>query len=274
MCAVADAYDAMVCGLENRPPMSMSDALGELRREAGGQFDPGLVDRFEAVIRDETADLGVDPAAVAGLESFPGSRTDSPRRQGFHLMKTIDINDRDRQMLELLAQGASNRSIADSLGYREGTMRVYLHGLYKKLGVGNKTSAVIWYFDRLKVEGVASGTAGAEVEGPAPEECFGDIALRQDLHGALGAMGMFLGAYGRLWEVANRLKGAPRIPGSTAAGSSRACSGKRCSRAISPMPSASSTTTRWRACWWIRPRTACCSRACCASAAIPAPPTA
>jgi putative two-component system response regulator len=70
ICAVADAYDVMVCGLENRPPMSMSDALAELRREAGGQFDPALVDRFEAVIRDETADLGVDPAAVTGLESF------------------------------------------------------------------------------------------------------------------------------------------------------------------------------------------------------------
>jgi HD-GYP domain-containing protein (c-di-GMP phosphodiesterase class II) len=67
---VADAYDVMVCGLENRPPMSMSDALAELRREAGGQFDPALVDRFGAVIRDETADLGVDPAAVTGLESF------------------------------------------------------------------------------------------------------------------------------------------------------------------------------------------------------------
>ena len=127
-------------------------------------------------------------------------------------MKTIEINDRDRQMLELLAQGASNRSIADSLGYREGTMRVYLHGLYKKLGVGNKTSAVIWYFDRLKDEGVASGTTGAVAEGPAQEECFGDIALRQDLHGALGAMVMFLGAYGRLWEVANRLKGAAPDP--------------------------------------------------------------
>ncbi len=70
LCAVADAYDAMVCGLENRPPMTMSDALGELRAEAGGQFDPELVDRFEAMIRGETADLGVDPAAVAGLERF------------------------------------------------------------------------------------------------------------------------------------------------------------------------------------------------------------
>ena len=70
LCAVADAYDAMVCGLENRPPMTMSDALGELRRESGGQFDPALVDRFDSMIRDETADLGVDPASVTGLEGF------------------------------------------------------------------------------------------------------------------------------------------------------------------------------------------------------------
>jgi len=130
-------------------------------------------------------------------------------------MKTTEINDRDRQMLELLAQGASNRSIADSLGYREGTMRVYLHGLYKKLGVGNKTSAVIWYFDRLKEEGVQSAALGGGGEGgggPPLEESFGDIALRLDLQAALGAMTMFLGAYGRVWEVANRLKGADADP--------------------------------------------------------------
>lgn len=127
-------------------------------------------------------------------------------------MKSTEINDRDRQMLELLAQGASNRSIAESLGYREGTMRVYLHGLYKKLGVGNKTSAVIWYFDRLKEEGVPSTALPAPGEGMPAEETFGDIALRLDLQAALGAMGMFLGAYGRVWEVANRLKGAEADP--------------------------------------------------------------
>jgi putative two-component system response regulator len=70
MCAVADAYDSMVCGLDGRQAVSMNDALEELRREAGRQFDPELVDRFGAMIRDETADLGVDPGGVTGLESF------------------------------------------------------------------------------------------------------------------------------------------------------------------------------------------------------------
>jgi DNA-binding CsgD family transcriptional regulator len=123
-------------------------------------------------------------------------------------MKTTEINDRDRQMLELLAEGASNRVVADRLGYREGTMRVYLHGLYKKLGVANKTSAVIWYFDRLKEEGKAAGIPSGDGEALAAEESFGDMAWRENPLSALGAMSMFLGAYGRLWEVATRLKGA------------------------------------------------------------------
>ena len=124
-------------------------------------------------------------------------------------MREIEINDRDRQMLELLAKGASNRSIAESLGYREGTMRVYLHSLYRKIGVGNKTSAVIWYFDRLKSDDKHGAATHAPLGGAKLEESFGDMALRTNPFTALGAMSMFLGAYGRTWEVANRLKGRP-----------------------------------------------------------------
>ncbi|MBL0141125.1 MAG: helix-turn-helix transcriptional regulator [Betaproteobacteria bacterium] len=123
-------------------------------------------------------------------------------------MTIVEISDRDRKMLELLAQGVSNRSIAESLGYREGTMRVYLHGLYRKIGVPNKTSAVIWYFDRLKAEGRTTDESRSPVAEPGREESFGDIALRSSPGDALGAMNMFLGPYGRMWEVALRLKGA------------------------------------------------------------------
>ncbi len=122
-------------------------------------------------------------------------------------MKTIELNDRDVQMLELLARGGSSRELADSLGYREGTMRVYLHGLYRKIGVPNKTSAVIWYFDRLKAQDAATQEPEGRPAGAVAEETFGDVALRTDLRAALGAMGMFLGAYGRVWQVGARLKG-------------------------------------------------------------------
>jgi putative two-component system response regulator len=70
VCAVADAYDAMVCGLGARPVRSMDEALAELRREAGGQFDPELVGCFDTMIRAETAELGMDLASGSGMEDF------------------------------------------------------------------------------------------------------------------------------------------------------------------------------------------------------------
>ena len=70
MCAVADAYDIMVCGLGARPARTMAEALEELRREAGRQFDPDLVECFDGMIRSESEDLGVDLSASAGMEDF------------------------------------------------------------------------------------------------------------------------------------------------------------------------------------------------------------
>ncbi len=123
------------------------------------------------------------------------------------MKRTVDINNRDREMLELLAQGASSKAIAKSLGYREGTMRVYLHELYRKLGVPNKTNAVIWYFDQSRPKVGQAGPLTGSVVSPPMDESLGDLALRTNLFVALGAMNLLLGAYGRVWEVATRLKG-------------------------------------------------------------------
>jgi putative two-component system response regulator len=69
MCAIADAYDAMVCGIGRRP-ISMADALAELGRCAGQQFDPELVSCFDAVVNGELEGLGLDPASPHGMEDF------------------------------------------------------------------------------------------------------------------------------------------------------------------------------------------------------------
>lgn len=117
---------------------------------------------------------------------------------------TIELEPNERQMLELLSKGSSSKEMAKRLGYREGTMRVYLHNLYRRLGVDNKTSAVIWYLDGARTAGRASAAPPA---GPPLEESFGDRALRTNLLAALGVMSIFIGAHGRLWEVGLRLKG-------------------------------------------------------------------
>jgi DNA-binding CsgD family transcriptional regulator len=120
-------------------------------------------------------------------------------------MKAAAIDARSQQMLELLSQGASAQVIARKLGYSEGTMRVYLHNLYKVIGVRNKTEAVIWHLNRTRSE--------SSMPPPAPPamsvagECFGDMALGEDLYTALGVMSSFLGPYGHIWEAGIRLKG-------------------------------------------------------------------
>ena len=70
MCAVADAYDMMVTGFGGGRRLSLGGALEELRAEAGRQFDPELVSCFDALIRSESEDRGVDLEAGSGLEDF------------------------------------------------------------------------------------------------------------------------------------------------------------------------------------------------------------
>lgn len=70
MCAIADAYDMMVCGFGARTAKTMDQALAELRTQSGKQFDPELVPCFDNLIRAETADRGMDLATSGDMESF------------------------------------------------------------------------------------------------------------------------------------------------------------------------------------------------------------
>ena len=51
--AIAEVFDAMTSSLSYKVPVSYGDALEELKRKAGTQFDPGLVDLFVSNITPE-----------------------------------------------------------------------------------------------------------------------------------------------------------------------------------------------------------------------------
>lgn len=123
------------------------------------------------------------------------------------MTKNSTINAKELQMLELLAQGGTSKSMALNMGFKEGTMRVYMHHLYRKLGVNSKTRAVTWYLANASRDVDGAAVAAAPTSGPPREETFGDMALRTSLLASLGVMNTFFGAHGRMWEVATRLKG-------------------------------------------------------------------
>lgn len=65
---------------------------------------------------------------------------------------TASLSEREIEVLELLAQGCSNRAIAEKLFVSESTVRFHVHHLLQKLGCKNRTEAVIEGF-RLGILG-------------------------------------------------------------------------------------------------------------------------
>jgi diguanylate cyclase (GGDEF)-like protein len=77
--AIADAYEAMISDRPYSPAVSHQDALDELQRQRGSQFDPDLVDVFVALVGDGRTETGelYGTAPVEPLDSFVAAATPS-----------------------------------------------------------------------------------------------------------------------------------------------------------------------------------------------------
>jgi DNA-binding NarL/FixJ family response regulator len=60
------------------------------------------------------------------------------------------LTPRERELVELVRQGLRNRDIAAQLGVTEGTVKVYLHAIFDKLGVDNRTELAMRAADLLR----------------------------------------------------------------------------------------------------------------------------
>jgi DNA-binding NarL/FixJ family response regulator len=54
------------------------------------------------------------------------------------------LTPREIETVHLVAQGLSNLEIASRLGLREGTVKIHLHNVYKKLGIGNRVDLTLY----------------------------------------------------------------------------------------------------------------------------------
>ncbi|MBI5173942.1 MAG: response regulator transcription factor [Candidatus Obscuribacter sp.] len=79
-------------------------------------------------------------------------------RLSMHLVKTEErklpdllkhLNKREIEILQLLAEGLSNREIAGKLNITEGTVRNYVSNILLVLGLNDRTQAAIWALKNL-----------------------------------------------------------------------------------------------------------------------------
>ena len=129
MLAAAVAYQQLRETRPGRAALESEDAAGELRRDVrAGRHDAESV---EAVL------------AAAGHRS--------PKQPAF----SAGLTAREVEVLRLVAQGRSNREIAEELFIAPKTARNHVERVYAKLGVNNRTQATLAAIDR--------GLAGASV---------------------------------------------------------------------------------------------------------------
>jgi len=93
--------------------------------------DPAyLLDCLEAVSAGRSwTDPELQMRAEELAESFRGER--------------VALAPRERQLIRYVRRGLRNREIAKELGVTEGTVKVYLHAVFEKLGVKNRTELAI-----------------------------------------------------------------------------------------------------------------------------------
>jgi two-component system nitrate/nitrite response regulator NarP len=76
----------------------------------------------------------IDPELQARTTELAEGRAGSER---------TPLAPRERELIRFVRRGLRNREIAEELGVTEGTVKVYLHAIFEKLGVKNRTELAI-----------------------------------------------------------------------------------------------------------------------------------
>ncbi|HVV84820.1 MAG TPA: response regulator transcription factor [Kofleriaceae bacterium] len=81
----------------------------------------------------------IDAALSPSLTSAaPASKAAAGKTKG-----SGELTERERQVVTLLAEGLSNKLIADRLGISDHTAKFHVNGVMAKLGAGTRTEAVV-----------------------------------------------------------------------------------------------------------------------------------
>ena len=97
-----------------------------------------LIDRLREALQGE---LVVSPALTTVL----AQALRAPQSAS-----SLDLTDRERQVLKMIAGGLSNKMVGNKLGITEGTVKVHVKHLLHKLGLRSRVEAAVWAMENLR----------------------------------------------------------------------------------------------------------------------------
>ncbi|MBT8764289.1 response regulator transcription factor [Desulfohalobiaceae bacterium Ax17] len=67
-----------------------------------------------------------------------------PKTSADETLVNYGLSSREKQILSMLAHGASNKDIADYLGISLNTVKTHIYNIYNKINVSNRYQAAQW----------------------------------------------------------------------------------------------------------------------------------
>jgi len=161
--AAVKALDPAICVFDvTMPDGDGVDTLRALRRAGDHRpvilltaqiDDRRLLDALDAEVNGIVGKEGAEEILIDTLDKvMAGHKVISPElldraRKEAERRKVPSpfavLTPRERTIVSLVAEGHRNRDIAAALGITEGTVKVYLHALYQKLGIENRTELAV-----------------------------------------------------------------------------------------------------------------------------------
>ena len=98
-----------------------------------------LHDLLRGVMNGETPFSGIMATKILDEFNKEGAKAAAPKAPGIE-----PLNERELQVLQLVAAGRTNAEIAEQLGLAENTVKKYFHNILQKLQLNNRVEAAVY----------------------------------------------------------------------------------------------------------------------------------